>query len=379
MNKVACKSELALYFGSFENRDDSFNSNHAKKTCDYYSTNTDEDNNDNVWISNKAELTTPPIFDIIPMYQNAGDEEMPSWGDLLQELQPRRDASGNELPGLSLDDLRKKYLDHLFQLTGRNIIAYYSGWLKNGKNQNVDINDNDITGFMNAINGLDCSKGLDLILHTPGGSPTATEGIVKYLHKKFGNNIRVVVPQMAMSAGTMLACAARSILMGSHSCLGPIDPQFGGIPAYNIVSEFREAKGDIENNPKSKEFWKLQFEKYPPAFFYTVIDAINLSSALAGEWLSEYMFSELPKGEAKKKTNAIISKLNNNNKSHARHFNIDDCQAIGLNVEKLEEKQELQEAVLSVHHAYIITLDNSPVTKIIENHMGKRFVTSQKN
>ena len=304
---------------------------------------------------------------------------MPSWGELLQELQPTKDANGNDHPGLSLDELRAKYLSRLYKLTGRNVIAYYSGWLKAGKTLNIDINDSDITGFMNAINGLDCSKGLDLILHTPGGSPTATEGIVKYLHKKFGNNIRIIVPQMAMSAGTMLACASSSIVMGSHSYLGPIDPQFSGIPAYNIVSEFSKAKIDLENNPKSKDYWRLQFEKYPAAFLYTVIDAINLSATLAGEWLSEYMFSGLPKVEAKKKTSSIVGKLNNNNKSHARHFSIDDCQSMGLVVERLEDNQDFQEAVLSIHHAFIITLDNSPVTKVIENHIGKRFLSSQKN
>ena len=304
---------------------------------------------------------------------------MPSWGQLLEELKPKKDASGNDIPGLTIDELRHKYLEKLSAKTGRNTIAYYSGWLKNGKNQNVDINDSDITGFMNSIFHMDCSKGLDLILHTPGGSPTATEGIVKYLHKKFENNIRVIVPQMAMSAGTMLACSANVILMGSHSSLGPIDPQFGGIPAYNIVSEFKEAKADVEDNPKSKEFWKLQLEKYPPAFFYTVIDAINLSSNLAGEWLLQYMFTDLKPTEAKKKASVILKTLNNNNKSHARHFSIDDCLNIGLKVTPLETDQELQEAVLSVHHAFIITLDVSPATKIIENQLGSRYITSQKS
>ena len=304
---------------------------------------------------------------------------MPSWGNLLKELQPKKDEAGNDIPGLTIDELRHKYLLKLSENTGRNVIAYYSGWLKNGKSQNVDINDSDITGFMNSINNMDCSKGLDLILHTPGGSPTATEGIVKYLHKKFENNIRVIVPQMAMSAGTMLACSANEILMGSHSYLGPIDPQFGGIPAYNIVSEFREAKEDVETNPKSKEFWKLQLEKYPPAFLYTVIDAINLSSNLAGEWLTHFMFSGLSNTEAKKRSKKILNTLNNNNKSHARHFSFDDCLNMGLSVKSLEEDQQLQELVLSVHHSFIITLDISPATKIIENQMEARYITSQKN
>lgn len=304
---------------------------------------------------------------------------MPSWGQLIDELQQKLDIDGNPTQRLSIDDLRHKYLEKLSAKTGRNTIAYYSGWLKNGKNQNVDINDSDITGFMNAINQMDCSKGLDLILHTPGGNPTATEGIVKYLHKKFGNEIRVFVPQMAMSAGTMLACSAKEIVMGAHSFLGPIDPQFGGIPAYNIVFEFKSAKSEIENNPKSKEFWKLQLEKYPAAFFYTVIDAINLSSNLAGEWLTQYMFSDLKLADAKKKAGYILKTLNNNNKSHARHFSFDDCEKIGLNVTALETDQELQEAVLSVHHAFIITFDSSPATKIIENQNGARFITSQKS
>lgn len=173
---------------------------------------------------------------------------MPAWGELLKELQPHTTADGLDVPGLTLDELRTKYICKLSKKTGRNVIAYYSGWLKPGKTQNVDINDSDITGFMNAINGLDCTKGLDLILHSPGGNPTATEGIVKYLHSKFGDDIRVIVPQMAMSAGTMLACASKTILMGKHSCLGPIDPQYGGVPAHNIVTEFREAKSDLDNN-----------------------------------------------------------------------------------------------------------------------------------
>lgn len=303
---------------------------------------------------------------------------MPSWGELLDELQPHKNENGEETPGLTVDELREKYIKLLSQQTGRNVIAYYSGWLKPGKTQNIDINDSDITGVMNSIKGLDCSKGLDLILHTPGGNPTATEGIVKYLHSKF-NNVRVIIPQMAMSAGTMLACSASEIVMGKHSCLGPIDPQYGGIPAYNIITEFREAKTDLDNNAASKSYWDMQLKKYPAAFFYTVLDSIRLSSVLATEWLTNYMFADEENGTAKKKKIAkIVAKLNANNKSHSRHFTFDFCKDLGLKVTALEDDQNLQEAVLSVHHSFIITMDATAATKLIENQNGSRYITSQK-
>ena len=82
---------------------------------------------------------------------------------------------------------------------------------------------------MNAVYGLDRSKGLDLILHTPGGDLAATESIVTYLKKMFNNDIRAIIPQISMSAGTMIAMSCKEIIMGEQSSLGPIDPQMGGV------------------------------------------------------------------------------------------------------------------------------------------------------
>lgn len=45
------------------------------------------------------------------------------------------------------------------------------------------INDKDKAAFMLNVHGLDRSKGLDLILHTPGGDLAATESIVDYLYR----------------------------------------------------------------------------------------------------------------------------------------------------------------------------------------------------
>lgn len=301
---------------------------------------------------------------------------MPSWEELLSEVQPHEE-NGVVIPGLSVDELRCKYMAKLSEKTGRNVIAYYSGWLQPGREDHVDVNDRDMTGFMISMKGLDCSKGLDLILHTPGGFPTAAEGIVNYLHSMFHGDIRVIVPHMAMSAGTMISCAAKTIIMGKHSCLGPVDPQFGGTPAYNIVKEFDDAKKEMQSNPESVGYWAVQLNKYPVAFLYTAMDAIDLSDELVGKWLRGYMFAGESGKETENTVRRILRRLNSNNKSHGRHYNYEFCKNLGLKVQALEDDQELQDLVLSVHHAFEITLNYFPVTKLIQNHKGEMYYSQQ--
>ena len=80
----------------------------------------------------------------------------------------------------------------------------------------MSINDDDKNGFMSAVHGLDTSKGLDIILHTPGGDIAATESLIDYLLLKFDGNMRAIIPQLAMSGGTIIACACEKILRGSN-------------------------------------------------------------------------------------------------------------------------------------------------------------------
>lgn len=95
-----------------------------------------------------------------------------------------------------MDVVRREYLSKLHAHTGRNVIAYYSGFLSKPGVGQQEINDEDKNGFMMAVHRLDRSKGLDLILHTPGGNVASTQSIVHYLHQMFDDNIRAIVPQM---------------------------------------------------------------------------------------------------------------------------------------------------------------------------------------
>jgi len=117
---------------------------------------------------------------------------MPTWHSLLQDIKAR---------GSTYDVVRRECTKKLYDLTGRNVVLYYSGWLQKPNVPGTQVTDADKNGFMTVVHGLDRAKGLDLLLHTPGGESAATESLVDYLRAMFGENIRAVVPQLAMSAG----------------------------------------------------------------------------------------------------------------------------------------------------------------------------------
>jgi hypothetical protein len=303
---------------------------------------------------------------------------MPSFNVLLKEIADTPASGVNS----GADIVRRKYLAKLYNLTNRNTIAYYSGFLAKPKIEGVEINDEDKNGFMACIHKLDKAKGLDLILHTPGGDGAATESLIFYLHEMFGHNIRAIVPQIAMSAGTIIACSCKSILMGKHSNIGPVDPQFGGIPAIGIINELEMAYKQITTDPRYALLWNPILQNITPSFVQQCEWAIERGKDLIRHALEEGMFAEItPEDKKKAMVDKAVTRLSElkDNKTHSKHFHYDDCKDMGLNVEMLETKGngELQDLVLTVHHSFMITLGNSPAFKIIENHQGRALVKQQ--
>lgn len=290
---------------------------------------------------------------------------MGTWPEIFNE---RQCSSPSE-------DLRKKYLSRLNKQTGRNIIAYYSGWLEKPGLAQTGINDADMNAFMAVVNTLDKRKGLDLILHTPGGDIAATEAIVKYLRSFFENDIRAVVPQLAMSAGTMIACSCKEILMGKHSNLGPIDPQFNGIPCQAVLEEFEQAIKEVKNDSARFPIWQTIISRYHPSFVVECQKAVDWSKTMVTEWLETGMFDGNPNAKVLSETISTSLSSHAKHKTHNRHISADECASLGINVKMFESDQKLQDAILSVHHAFIVSLSENPAPiKIVENHKGTRML-----
>ena len=272
-----------------------------------------------------------------------------------------------------LDTVRSKYIKEMSQMTGRNVIAYYSGFLQNSSHL-CTMSDDDKNGFMTAVHGLDATKGLDLILHTPGGDIAALESIGYYLRAKFGTDIRAFVPMISMSAGTMLACCAKEIIMGKQSNIGPFDPQIGGVPAHGVIEEAQKAMQDIIKNPATAAYWQFTLSKLNPTFIGECEKAIQWATTIVSEWLITGMFDGDP--DAQQKAEAICSSLNNHSSTfaHARHIHSDKASQIGLKIIPMEADQALQDIVLTIHHSYMHTFGGSTAAKIIENHEDGRRV-----
>lgn len=257
---------------------------------------------------------------------------MPTWHSLLNEIKAR---------GSTFDVVRRERLKTLAKVTRRNVIIYYSGWLQKPKILGTQVTDADKNGFMTVIHGLDRTKGLDLILHTPGGETAATESLVVYLRSMFGNDIRAIVPELAMSAGTMIACACKEIVMGKHSSLGPIDPQFGGIAAHGVVEEFNRAHAEIKADQSRAFVWQPIIAKYSPTLIGECEKAIQWSNEMAREWLVTGMLNS--DSDRNAKSERIVNELGDHalTKSHARHLSPSRCRDMGLKVQMLEDDQRL--------------------------------------
>lgn len=285
----------------------------------------------------------------------------------------------SEYKNAGQDIIRRQYLADLHSYTNNDTIVYAAAFPCNipGLSGNLlSIGLNDIQGFMTCINGLKSDK-LDLIIHSPGGSLDATEQLVQYLRAKY-KYIRAIVPQNAMSAATMLACACDEIIMGKQSALGPIDPQMTlprsngmaySLPAHSILADFERAKEEISANQDAAKVWIPKLLEIPNGFLDLCTKTILLSKSKVAEWLNSYMF----KDDENKLGEEIANWLGdfNEHKTHGRPINYQLAREKGLKITLLEDDQQLQDKVLSVFHATLVTFDVVPCVKIIENHLGK--------
>ena len=301
---------------------------------------------------------------------------MPIWSEILGELAA---TTERERPP-AFDPVRRKYLTALNGFTGRSTILYASAWIQKPEvSAGISIDDEDIQALMEVTQGLQDDK-LDLILHSPGGSPEAAEAIVSYLRSRF-SEIRVIVPNLAMSAATMIACAADEIVLGKHSFLGPTDPQIPlstplgsrWVPAHALLAQFRQAQAECAD-PAKLAAWLPMLGQYGPDLLVRCEIALRMARELVATWLERYMLAGTENAAAQATLIAEWLADHDTLKSHERHIPRASLRENGMVIGNLEDDDKLQDLSLSVFHATTHTFMGTTAVKIVENHRGRAFV-----
>jgi len=319
---------------------------------------------------------------------------VPTWGTINNELQvllleqQRSPDQADPLGASPYDRIRRKYSAALAAYSGRPVIVYASGWLEFRPVPDprmLQVSTGDLMGFMEAVHGLDRGP-LDLMLHSPGGDADAAKAIMSYLRDSGFEPIRAIVPISAMSAATMMALSCDEILMGRHSQLGPVDPQFTlttpdgprTAPAQAILDQFEAAKTECASNPAALAAWLPILRSYLPGLLNQCQTAQEAAEETVTAAMTKYMFKDIDPDEAKAKAGEIAAWFNDHkmHRSHGRPLRFDDLSARGVRVSLLEADGALQDHVLSAWHGVELSLSGVNVNKLIENHLGKAWILS---
>jgi hypothetical protein len=270
---------------------------------------------------------------------------------------------------------------------GRNVILYGSAFLQKPQApvQYLTINHEDLNGFMTSVHEMDCSLGLTLMLHTPGGVTNAAESVVAYLRSKF-THIEVIVPTLAMSAGTMISLSSERIVMGRQSQLGPIDPQIpaGGrmVSAQAVVEQFEQARREITGDPVTGQkgnldaahLWAPVLQSVGPSLLLEAQNALAYGESMVARWLTTCMFAaDPPEADAGKKAAKHFNDATTH-KSHGRRIDRNEARSQGLTVEDLEDSDDLQEAVLTAYHLMTIIFEQSAAAKLLWTSHGRTWI-----
>lgn len=200
---------------------------------------------------------------------------------------------------------------------------------------------------------------LTLFLNTNGGSVEVVEKFVEIIRYHY-KEVYFVVPDFALSAGTIFCMSGNKIYMDYSSSLGPIDPQvFNGknwVPALGYLDQVEKLIEKARDKTLTNaEFAILQNQDLATLSKYE--QAKNLTITLLKEWLVEYKFQDwvrhkngknVAKDEKIKRAEEIASILGDNKlwHSHGRMIGISKLEKVlKLRIEDYSNNDELRKKI----------------------------------
>ncbi|MFZ5696139.1 MAG: SDH family Clp fold serine proteinase [Pseudomonadota bacterium] len=251
-------------------------------------------------------------------------------------------------------------------------MLYYYGELRTG----------NLTFFKDSIERLaerpDKRQALGLCLTTPGGQAEAVERMVEVIRHHY-QALYAIVPNTAMSAGTIFCMAADKIYMDYSSALGPIDPQVPDkenrvlVPALGYLDKVEELiKKSLDNSISPAEFQLLQNLDLAMLRFYE--QAKDLSIELLKKWLTEYKFknwtthrtteigSIVTLDQKRARAEEIATTLSDNKRWHSH------ARMIGMKTLQTEMRLEIEDFGANPELNAVVRRYSDTLTGYLERH-----------
>lgn len=151
-----------------------------------------------------------------------------------------------------INDLKPTLYKHILEIAKRNNVldTYHLLFLYE---PNSSIEQGMVDKIYNAIPD-DNQKPILLLIHNHGGRIEPAYLISKTC-KELSPKFVVTIPRKAKSAATLISLGGNEIHMGPMSELGPIDPQFAGLPALGISSSLESIAKIVCKYPESSSMF----------------------------------------------------------------------------------------------------------------------------
>lgn len=280
-------------------------------------------------------------------------------------------AENSQLPSLVYDLYVKRLGCYaaIEAVRKRPLLIYASKFINPLPNTPNLIDISDIDGFTDLVQSITGkSDSVDVLLHSPGGQPDATERIVHILRNNF-KEVHFIVPHSAYSAATMLALSGDSITLHPSATLGPIDPQINGTPARSIKRGFDKVKEIIKaEGPEALPAYIPLIEKYTLDLLEICEDSEKLSKELVTNWITDYMLKgkEKFKGQIEKSVDYFSDY--DTHLLHSRPLVISKLKPFDLNIYQADDtlSELIWEAYVHINGFFGMTA----FVKLYENQYG---------
>ena len=226
-------------------------------------------------------------------------------------------------------------------------------------------------------------NSLLVIIDTPGGIVEVAERMVSTLRHHY-QEVKFLIPDSAMSAGTVLVMSGDAIIMDHFSRLGPIDPQLyiEGKPIVTSVLSYLEqferlVRKSQDGTITSAELVLLQ--KLDLADLRQFELVADLSVNLIREWLVQYKFKDwsthsstgqtVTLEEKATRAEEIARALNDQERwgTHNRMIDRGILTELGLKIDDLESDQKLSALIKEYFWFFRDFADRHQLQGIVHN------------